>query len=158
MSTQVVKTAESRELDLDLRLAPDRTTRHQFREQIARLELRLTEALTKLDANHRPSPRQKSADPAPRMLTGEELEATRDALVARLSEVQDVIARQTADYTGARALLKRMSDAPAEYRWTKVTTKDMGVEGCRSWQSVPVMGPVGMLGNWWRIRVSSGCP
>jgi hypothetical protein len=51
-----------------------------------------------------------------------------------------------------------MDEAPAHFRWTKVTTNDMGEEGCRTLQSVPVLGPIGMLGNWWRIRMSSGCP
>jgi hypothetical protein len=51
-----------------------------------------------------------------------------------------------------------MNEAPEHYRWVTVTTKETGDGGCRTWQSVPVMGPIGMLGNWWRIRMSSGCP
>jgi hypothetical protein len=151
-------TATETLLDLDLRLAPDRTARHQFHHQIARLERELAETLARLDVTHRPSGRPREGTSAPRMLTGAELEATRDALVARLAEARNLVAGQRSDRTEARALLKRMSDAPAEFRWTTITTKDLGVEGCKSWQSVPVLGPVGMLGNWWRIRMSSGCP
>jgi hypothetical protein len=150
--------ATETQLDLDLRLTPGRTARHQFHRQIARLEHELAETLARLDVAHRPLRQPQAATPAPRVLTGEELEAARDALVARLSDAQDLITRQSADRADAQALLKRMSDAPAEYRWTTITTKDLGVEGCKSWQSVPVLGPVGMLGNWWRIRMSSGCP
>ena len=151
-------TATETQLDLDLCLTPGRTARHQFHRQIARLEHELAETLARLDVTHRPSRPAEAATPAPRVLTSEELEATRDALVALLSDAQDLIALQRGDRAEAKALLKRMSDAPAEYRWTTITTKDLGVEGCKSWQSVPVLGPVGMLGNWWRIRMSSGCP
>jgi hypothetical protein len=79
-------------------------------------------------------------------------------LVARLGEVGDLLDRQAVDQAEAQALLKRMSDAPAEHRWVSVTSKELGDEGCRTWQSVPVLGPIGILGNWWRIRLSSGCP
>ena len=144
--------------DLDLRLLPGRTVRHQFHRQIARLESQLAAALAQLDVAHRPARAERDTMPAPRVLTSEELEATRDALVARISKVQDLIARQSADRAEAQALLKRMTEAPTEFRWAQVTTKDLGVDGCKSWQSVPVMGPIGMLGNWWRIRMSSGCP
>jgi hypothetical protein len=150
--------ATESQLDLDLRLTPGRTARHQFHAQIARLEHELAKTLAHLDVAHRPSRPEGVTTPAPRVLSSAELEATRDALVARLADAQDLIARQRADRREAHALLKRMTEAPAEHRWTTVTTKDLGVEGCKSWQSVPVLGPVGMLGNWWRIRMSSGCP
>ena len=145
------------DLEHDLRLVPTRPTRHEFYRQIARLEHELSAAVSGLDPSRRPQP--KASRPAmPRLLNEAELESTRDALVGRLGEAEDLVARQTADHADAQALLKRMEEAPAHFRWTKVTTKDMGAEGCRTWQSVPVMGPIGMLGNWWRIRMSSGCP
>ncbi|HUQ00356.1 MAG TPA: hypothetical protein VM093_07840 [Aeromicrobium sp.] len=150
--------ATETQLDLDLRLVPGRTARHQFHRQIARLERELAEAVAKLDVAHRPSRATSASTAAPRLLTSGELEATRDALVARISEAHDLRARQSADRAEAEALLKRMTEDPAEFRWTTVTTKDLGVDGCKSWQSVPVLGPVGMLGNWWRVRMSSGCP
>jgi hypothetical protein len=142
---------------VDLRLAPTCTTRHEFYRQIARLERELSASLVSLDAARRPLA-QPSPTAKPHLLSDAELESTRDALVARLGEIEDLLVRQSADHAQARALLKRMSDAPAEYRWVSVTTKETGDEGCRTWQSVPVMGPVGILGNWWRIRMSSGCP
>jgi hypothetical protein len=145
------------DLELDLRLVPTQPTRREFYRQIARLEHELSTALSAVDPSRRPQPRP-SRLAKPRLLNDAELESTRDALVARLSETEDLVARQTADHADAQALLKRMEEAPAHFRWTKVTTKDMGTEGCRTWQSVPAMGPIGMLGNWWRIRMSSGCP
>lgn len=145
------------DLERDLRVAPTRPARHEFYRQIARLEHELSAAVAELDPSRRPEP--KPSRPArPRLLDEAELESVRDALVVRLGEVEDLVARQTADHAEAQALLKRMEEAPAHFRWAKVTTKDMGAEGCRTWQSVPVMGPLGVLSNWWRIRMSSGCP
>jgi len=148
---------ETRDLDFDVRWAPTRPTRHEFYRQIARLEQELSAALATLDPSRRPQPKPTRMAKQ-HLLTDVELASTRDALVARLGEIDDLVVRQTADHAEARALLKRMSDAPAEYRWVSVTTKELGDEGCRTWQSVPVLGPIGMLGNWWRIRMSSGCP
>jgi len=145
------------ELELDLRLVPTRPTRHEFYRQIARLERELSAAIADLDPSRRPQTKGSRAA-KPHVLDDAELESIRDALVARLGEAEDLVSRQAADHESARALLKRMDEAPAHFRWTTVTTKDMGVEGCRTWQSVPVLGPIGMLGNWWRIRMSSGCP
>jgi hypothetical protein len=145
------------DLELDLRLLPTRPTRHEFYRQIARLEHELSAATAGLDPSRRPQAKA-SRTAKPHVLSTAELESTRDALVARLAEAEDLVARQRVDRAEARALLKRMDEAPAHFRWTKVTTKDMGAEGCRTWQSVPVMGPIGVLGNWWRIRMSSGCP
>lgn len=131
--------------------------RHEFYAQIAELERELTNAVAKLEPSRRPRP-SKAAATRPHLLSSEELESVRDELVARIGVAEDLIARQAARRSGARALLKRMSDVPADFRWATVTTKDLGTKECRAWQSVPVLGPIGMLGNWWRIRMSSGCP
>ena len=148
---------ESNVVDFDLFRAPPRTTRHEFYRQIARLERDVSTTVADLDPSRRPRP--KTADGAQaHLLSDVELEATRDALVVRLGEVEDLVARQAIDHAEARALLKRMTEAPEHYRWVTVTTKETGDGGCRTWQSVPVLGPIGMLGNWWRIRLSSGCP
>jgi hypothetical protein len=148
---------ENLDLELDLGLLPTRPTRHEFYRQIARLEHELSTALASLDPSRRPQAKT-SRTATPHILEDAELESIRDALVARLGEAEDLVTRQEADHEAARALLKRMDEVPADFRWTTVTTKDMGAEGCRTWQSVPVLGPIGMLGNWWRIRMSSGCP
>jgi len=151
---------ESRDLELELELelqVPTRPARHEFYRQIARLEHELSAATAGLTPSRRP---QVSASRAgkPHVLDDTELESIRDALLARLDEVKGLLTRQAADHAEARALLKRMDEVPAHFRWTTVTTKDMGDEGCLTWQSVPVLGPIGVLGNWWRIRMSSGCP
>ena len=131
--------------------------RHELYEQIAHLERDLTTMVGKLEPSRRPRP---STAPAtrPHLLSVVELERTRDDLITRIGVAEELIARQSAGRSGARTLLKRMNEMPADFRWATVTTKDLGTKECRAWQSVPVLGPIGMFGNWWRIRMSSGCP
>ena len=148
-------------LGVDLRGLPDHAGtvagRHGLYAQIAELERELTTTIAQLEPSRRPRP-SKAPATRPHLLSIAELETTRDELAARISAAQELVAHQSARRSGARALLKRMSDMPAEFRWATVTTKDLGTKECRAWQSVPVLGPIGMLGNWWRIRMSSGCP
>lgn len=145
----------------DLRALPDRTGtvagRHEFYEEIAQLERELTKTVAQLEPSRRPRP-SKAAATRPHLLSHVELQSTLDDLIARIGTAEDLVARQAARRTGARALLKRMSEVPADFRWATVTTKDLGTKECRAWQSVPVLGPVGVFSNWWRIRMSSGCP
>lgn len=148
---------ESFPVDLEPRLAPARSTRHEFYRQIALLEREVSAATAELELGRRPRP-NGSRSAKPHVLTDAELESVRDSLVAQLNDVERLRVQQEADHAEARALLKRMSEVPAAFPWTKVTTKELGDGGCRTWQSVPVLGPVGLLGNWWRIRMSSGCP
>jgi hypothetical protein len=146
---------------VDPRALPDQAGtvagRHELYEQIAHLERELTTMVAKLEPSRRPRP--STAPPTrPHLLSAVELERTRDDLTTRIGAAENLLARQSAGRSGARALLKRMSEMPADFRWATVTTKDLGTKECRAWQSVPVLGPIGMLGNWWRIRMSSGCP
>ncbi len=144
-------------LDLELRYARPGYTRHEFYRQIARLERELSAAVAGLEPSRRPKAKA-SPGAQPHLLSETELETTRDDLFARVGDAEELLARQAIDQAEARALLKRMNEAPEHYRWVTVTTKETGDGGCRTWQSVPVLGPIGMLGNWWRIRMSSGCP
>ena len=82
------------QLDLDLRLEPGRTARQQFHRQIARLEHELATALAQLDVKHRPSRDPEASPSAPRMLSGAELEATRDDLALAPGGVPDAGARE----------------------------------------------------------------
>lgn len=143
--------------DVDIRLVPERQTRRQFHQQIARLERELAGTIARLHPRRRPVS-TSTAHAGARLLDAAELEAARDALAARLQYARDLVAHQTADRREARSLLKRMIEAPEAHRWARVTTVDLGIEGCRQWQSEPRFGPIGMLGNWWRVRMSSGCP
>jgi hypothetical protein len=148
---------ETSAVDLELRYERPGRTRHEFYRQIARLERELSASVAGLEPSRRPKAKA-SQGAKPHLLSETELETTRDDLFARVGDAEELLARQAVDHAEARALLKRMTEAPEHYRWVTVTTKETGDGGCRTWQSVPILGPVGMLGNWWRIRMSSGCP
>lgn len=104
-------------------------------------------------------PRARAGEPSsPRILSLTELEAARDDLVAKVGAARDALDAQARSRQASRVLLKRMTEAPQHFHWAAVTTADLGEPGCRTWESVPRLGPIGLLANWWQIRVSSGCP
>src|SRR4051812_24966477 len=87
-----------------------------------------------------------------------ELEQIRDDLIERLDR-----ARAAAEHRGdrqrrARARLEEMAVDPAAHKWETVASEDLGEPGCGTFEVQPKWGPVGALMNWWRVKVSSGCP
>jgi hypothetical protein len=135
----------------------ERRVRDDLRAQIARLELRLSEIFASA------FPREGidwrvGAIGGPRVLGVAELERVRDALAYRLSEAQAELARRADVEEANRGVLESMIAEPERYRWVRVSNEDIGERGCRHWHSRPRWGIVGMLLNWWRVKVSSGCP
>ena len=57
-----------------------------------------------------------------------------------------------------RRLIESMLRHPEDHRWVRVGNADIGEPGCHHWHVVPRLGPIGMLANWWRVKISSGCP
>ena len=57
-----------------------------------------------------------------------------------------------------RELIEDMVREPDRYRWVRVSNEDIGERGCRHWHSRPRWGILGMILNWWRVKLSSGCP
>jgi hypothetical protein len=51
-----------------------------------------------------------------------------------------------------------MAADPAAHKWEAVGSEELGEPGCGTWEVQPKWGPVGALMNWWRVKVSSGCP
>jgi hypothetical protein len=143
-------------------LAPDpgvaeRRVRDDLRAQIARLELRLGEVFASA------FPRQGiewrvGAIGGPRVLGVEELERVRDALAFRLREAQSELARRADVEEANRGVLESMIAEPELYPWVRISNEDVGEPGCRHWHSRPRWGIVGMFLNWWRVKLSSGCP
>lgn len=136
--------------------SPDevRRARAALRGQIARLEA----SLAPYPEGH---PSERAAGPLgpqPRVVDLGELEATRDELVARLDR-----ARTEAERSGERESVQRrrfeqaVAD-PAAHRWEAGQLDELGEPGCGRWQVQPAWGPVGALMNWWRVKISSGCP
>ena len=58
----------------------------------------------------------------------------------------------------ARSRVEEMVSEPAAHKWETVSKQELGEPGCASWDVQPRWGPVGALMNWWRVKVSSGCP
>jgi hypothetical protein len=141
----------------DNRLGDEKLARAELRRQIGKLERELAglvaEGLGRVVVPHR----VEAAGP-PRVLGLGELEEVRDALATRLSDAHRALAERAAFEGANRALLEDLLAAPEEHRWVRVSRADVGLPGCGHWHSRPVLGPLGMLMGWWRVKVSSGCP
>jgi hypothetical protein len=137
--------------------AAERLARADLRRQIATLEGRLG----RLFASAFPRAGIEwgvGAVGGPRVLDVAELERVRDALAARLQQAQAELARRGEQEEANRGLLEAMIAEPEAYRWVQVSNEDIGERGCRHWHSRPRWGILGMLLNWWRVKLSSGCP
>ncbi|MHC1561058.1 hypothetical protein ACR9E3_19020 [Actinomycetospora sp. C-140] len=128
----------------------EHAARTQLRAQIARLEHRLATAGPAVGG---PVPVR-----GPRVLDLGELERVRDDLVERVGAVDRAAAARTRAVAAAHACLAGMLADPAAHRGAVVTSADLGERGCVRWAVRPVLGPVGRLAGWWRVRMSSGCP
>jgi DNA-binding transcriptional regulator YhcF (GntR family) len=131
-----------------------RAIRRTLREQIARLEAELASYHEELPRQEPPSGRGEAAH-----IAGvAELEATRDALLARLAEARGEAERRDRRRAGARARLDAMVAEPAARKWDAVSAPELGEPGCATYSVAPAAGPLGALMRWWRVKVSSGCP
>ncbi len=133
--------------------------RRTLRGQVARLEAELAaypeEAIKAGIDEAMPKP---LAGPTARIADLGELEEVRDQLIARLKRVRAVAARRTRSEGAARRQLDRMVEEPGAHKWEVLSNQDLGQPGCSSYRVQPAWGPVGALMNWWRVKVSSGCP
>ncbi|TML37421.1 MAG: hypothetical protein E6G29_01530 [Actinobacteria bacterium] len=131
--------------------------RRTLREQIARLEGELgalfcsTYPRTGFDW-HVPS------RGGPRVLSLVELEQLRDELLQRLEHNRRMLSDRTYVEELNRRRIEEMLLAPDEHKWVVIRNEDIGERGCKSWHVRPRFGLLGMLMNWWRVRISSGCP
>jgi DNA-binding transcriptional regulator YhcF (GntR family) len=136
-----------------------RAARRALRGQIARLEGELAaypdDAARAGIAEARVEP---ISGPTARIADLGELEAVRDQLVDRLKRVRSEVARRDRSQAAARNRLDRMAEDPAAHKWEAVSSEEMGEPGCATYRVQPAWGPVGALMDWWRVKVSSGCP
>ena len=128
----------------------ERAARRSLRDQIARLESELAQSGA--------CSARVSAHAGPRLLGLGELEAVRDALVARLSLVRGEASALAERHAQARDLLEDMLERPEAHKWVRVSNEHLGEPGCKHYHSRPRYGIVGMLLGWWRVKISSGCP
>jgi hypothetical protein len=140
------------------RTTPDeRPARRSLLEQVARLE----EELAQLFCSTWPRKGLEFGVPArggPRILSLAELEALRDDLAARVQQARRALSERTAAEEQSRRLIEEMLLEPERHKWIRVGNEDIGEPGCKHWHVRPRFGLLGMLMNWWRVRISSGCP
>jgi hypothetical protein len=138
--------------------APDeRPARRTLLEQVARLE----DELSQLFCSTWPRKGFDWSVPSrngPRMLTLAELESLRDDLAERLANARRALSDRTWVEEQHRRRIEEMLLEPGKHRWVRVSNEDIGEPGCKHWHVRPRWGLLGMLLNWWRVRISSGCP
>jgi DNA-binding transcriptional regulator YhcF (GntR family) len=134
----------------------ERVGRQELRRQIARLEAQL--ASYPADSRKPGEPTHPLLRPKGHVPDMAELERIRDDLIERLNRARGAAERRGDRQGRARARLEEMATDPAAHKWETVTSEDLGEPGCGTWEVQPKWGPVGALMNWWRVKVSSGCP
>lgn len=131
--------------------------REELRRQIARFERQLGELFTSAFPRMELSWSVPAAG-APRILGVGELEEVRDAMAQRLADVRALLDERGKVEEANRELIEQMLASPEEFKWVRVSNVDIGERGCRHWHVRPRWGIVGMFLNWWRVKLSSGCP
>lgn len=136
----------------------ERAARRSLRQQIAKLELELSEIVAD-GFPHIPADVPGACrDAAPRLLGLGELECSRDALAARLQHLRRMAADRAAHERRAHQQLQAMKLEPGRYKFARLPVRDLGQGGCGVWEVRPRLGLIGMLAGWWQLKLSSGCP
>ena len=135
----------------------ERAVRRTLRDQIAKLE----DELGTLFCSTYP---RKGFDwsvrarGGPRLLSTADLERVRDDLADKLQHNRKVLGDRTYVEDLNRRRIEEMMLDPAAHKWVRIANEDIGEPGCKHWHVRPRYGLLGMLMNWWRVRISSGCP
>jgi hypothetical protein len=136
----------------------ERAVRRTLLDQVARLEGELASVFCatwpRTDMPH-PTVAGRGG---PRLLSLAELEELRDALAGRISDARSALSNRTWVEDQNRRLIEEMMLEPERHRWRRVSAEDIGERGCKHWHVRPRFGILGMLMNWWRVVISSGCP
>lgn len=134
--------------------------RRALRAQVARLERRLGQLGGELGRPGRsaPLPPGGRAAAGPRLLGVAELESIRDDLVARVRDAERAVAARTEAEADARARVEAMLADPAAHPWEVVRREELGLPACGAYHVRPRFGLLGVLFDWWCVKLSSGCP
>jgi hypothetical protein len=137
--------------------ADEAAIRRQLRDQVARLESELGALFcsTYPRTGFEWSVRSRGG---PRLLSLTELEELRDDLADKLQHNRRLLGDRTYVEELHRRRIEEMMLAPQEHKWVRIRNEDIGERGCKQWHVLPRFGVVGMLMNWWRVKISSGCP
>ena len=139
-------------LDVD-----ERAARQSLRDQIAKLE----DELRMLFCSTYPRKGFEWDVPSrggPRLLSTGELERVRDALADKLQHNRKLLSDRTYVEDLNRRRIEEMLLDPAAHKWVRIRNEDIGEPGCKHWHVRPRLGLIGMLMNWWQVKISSGCP
>jgi hypothetical protein len=135
----------------------ERPARRDLLDQIERLEYELSS----LFVSTWPRKGLEFSVPArggPRMLDLDQLECLRDDLAHRVEEARRSLSDRTFVEEQFRCRIEEMLLEPEKHKWVRVANEDIGEPGCKHWHVRPRWGLFGMLMNWWRVKISSGCP
>jgi hypothetical protein len=143
-------------------LAGERAARRDLREQIGRLERELADAFVTAYPFGGLTPDQGAAAPDPgrgpaRLLTLAELELIRDRLAGRLAAARAQIAAYADRQEQAVLAREQAYLEPAAHRFMRISCRALGEPGC-AYEVRPRLGLIGMLMDWWQVKLSSGCP
>ena len=136
----------------------DRAAKNSLHRQIERLELELSSLFCTTFPRKGFSWTAGARGGAPRLLSVGELELVRDDLVRRLRQNRDALGRRAKVEQDNRRLIEEMMLAPEAHPGLRIKSADIGERSCQTWEVRPRMGPIGLLLNWWRVVISSGCP
>jgi hypothetical protein len=137
----------------------ERAARRTLLNQVGRLEGELASVFCATwPRTEMPRPTVAGRGGGPRILSLAELEELRDELAARVSDARRALSDRTWVEDQNRRLIEEMLLEPERHKWRRVSAEDIGEPGCKHWHVRPRFGLVGMLLNWWRVVISSGCP
>ncbi len=140
------------------RVAPDeRPARRTLLDQVGRLEGELT-GIAVSTWPRKGFDFSVSARGGPRLLSFGELEQLRDDLAEKVEVARREFSARTDIEEQQRCRIEEMLLAPDQHKWVRVSNEDIGEPGCKHWHVQPRWGIFGMLLNWWRVKISSGCP
>jgi len=94
----------------------------------------------------------------PRVLALAELEQLRDDLSREVDDARRALSDRTWVEEQHRCRIEDMLLEPEKHKWVRVSNEDIGEPGCKHWHVRPRLGVLGLFMNWWRVRISSGCP
>lgn len=135
----------------------ERPARRSLLDQIARLEEELAQIFCSTWPRKGFEWRVPSSG-GPRLLALAELEELRDELAGRVQGARRALSDRTYVEEQNRRVIEEMLLEPERHKWVRVANEDIGEPGCKHWHVRPRWGVLGMLMNWWRVRISSGCP
>ncbi len=138
--------------------AGERPARRALQDQIERLERELAKLVAASWPRQGLELRVDRPSGRPRIRDLGELEQIRDALAERVEDARRDLRDRHAVEDANRGLVEDMLRRPESHRWIRVSNADIGEPGCHHWHVVPRWGFVGMFANWWRVKISSGCP